>query len=114
MTNNIKKVRNKIHCATNDIIAQLDFSSSSIEAEYDDDTMFYADIEAYDYDDYFQIELTNLLVVRDSKIYNNISDAVAREIDKAIDRLNQEAKESALSWDYQKHYETVGGRYAYL
>ena len=114
MKNSIKQIRNKIQKATDDIITQLDFISSCIESEYDENTMFYADIETYDYDDYFQIELTNLLVVRDNTIYDNISDAVAKEIDRAIDKINQEAKESALSWDYQKHYETVGGRYAYL
>lgn len=114
MTNNIKRVRSTIQRATNDIIAQLDFITSSIETEYDDDTMFYADIETYDYDDYFQVELTNLLVVREGKLFENISSAVANEVDKAIDNLNQDAKESALNWDYQKEYETIGGKYAYL
>lgn len=114
MTNNIKRVRSTIQRATNDIIAQLDFITSSIETEYDDDTMFYADIETYDYDDYFQVELTNLLVVREGKLFENISSAVANEVDKAIDNLNQDAKERALNWDYQKEYETIGGKYAYL
>lgn len=111
--NDITLTRGKIKRATKELIDMIEFSTSNIEVEYDNDTMLYADIEVFDYDDYEELELTNLLLVRDSSkgyiTYNNIAEMILQEVDQAIRDINQSKKE----WDLQSKYETAGN-YAYL
>ena len=115
--NNITITKNHIKGIIKEAIELIEFSTSDIEVEFDENTTLYVDIETFSYDGYDQIELSNLLLVREAnkgtQVYENISDFIALEIDKSIKRINQDAKIAAQEWDYQKDYETIGGKYAY-
>lgn len=111
--NDITVTRGKIKRATKELINIIQFETSNLEVEYDNDTMLYADIEVFDYDDHEELELTNILLVRDSLkgyiTYDNITETILQEVDQAIRDINQNQRD----WKEQSKYETVGN-YAYL
>lgn len=93
-------------------VNRLQFVTADFEIEVDKDTTLYLDIEAND-DNYEKLTLLGVELIRNDKSYKNIALFLAQKINEQIQDLNDEYKRVYFENEYQKDYETIGGRYAY-
>ncbi len=91
--------------------------SGTIEVEINENTTVFVDIECMAMNDYSEIEITSVDVIKGcakgSVCLENIARKIGSELDKTVKMLNLEERERASAWDYQKDYETLGGMFAY-
>ena len=112
-TNKISLTKAKINKAFKEAINRLQFVTTDFEVEIDNDTMLFVDIETNDCNNYEKLTLLGVELVRNDKSYKNIALFLAQKINEQIEVLNLDRYKEYLDWEYQKDYETIGGRYAY-
>ncbi|MEG1838953.1 MAG: hypothetical protein RR220_06660 [Bacteroidaceae bacterium] len=117
MANRITIARNAINKAIVELQAALDFGAGELEVELGDNTMVYVKLNTYQCDNCNEMEITQVEVMKDTERREcnmpNIALFIAESLDKTAKDMNIEDREDAKSWEYQKEYETITGRYAY-
>lgn len=89
------------------------FESGQYVEYLDDDTLLSVEVEVEDCYNYNRLQLLDVALIRNDKIFLNISDKIFRRLESEIEDLNQSRYAEYLDWEYQKNYETVGGKYSY-
>lgn len=110
----IKRAKISIEEAYKSISNKLVRFESGQYVEYlDDDTLLSVEVEVEDCYNYNRLHLTDVALLRNDKVFLNISNEVFRRLEAEIEDLNQSRYAEYLDWEYQKDYETVGGKYSY-
>lgn len=116
-SNFITVTRSSIGRAIKEIQMGMRFETVTIEAEINESTTVFVDVECMAMNDYSVIEVTSVDVIKGgakgSVYLDNIAKYIGEELDKTVEMMNLEEKERASAWDYQKDYETIGGMFAY-
>ena len=112
-TNKVSLCKAKINKMFKTSINRLQFVTADFEITVDENTTLYVDIENNDCNNYEELHLLGVELLRDDKSYENIALFLAEKIDEQIQDLNLDRYKEYLDWEYQKDYETIGGRYAY-
>lgn len=112
-TNKISLTKAKINKAFKEAINRLQFVTTDFEVEIDNDTMLFVDIETNDCNNYEELTLLDVDVMRNDKSYDNIALFLFNKINAQIKDLNLDRYKNYIDWEYQSEYETIGGKYAY-
>lgn len=113
-TNKISLTKAKINKAFKEAVSGLQFVTTDFEVEIDNDTMLFVDIETNDYNNYEELVLLDVEVMRNDKSYDNIALFLFEKINAEINDLNLDRYKEYLDWEDQNEYETMGGRFSHL
>ena len=117
MENKIKQPCSKVYKVISQMKKKLSFDISTIEIEVDKNTTAFADLEVSNDYGFLELSLQGVDVVRDTSkgvlFYDNVALLIANELRKEIEIINDNSKRETNDWNYQRDYETIGGRFAY-
>lgn len=111
-TNKVSLCKAQVNKILKTVVSRLPFATSDFSEEIDDSTTMYVDLATSE-DNYEKLTLLGVELIRNDKSYKNIALFLAQKINEQIQDLNLDRYKDYLDWEYQKDYETIGGRYAY-
>lgn len=104
----IKKARTKIKRAKKESLNRLQFVTECITVEVDSDTLLLIDIETNDYYNYQKLELLSVDLIRNDKVFDNISESIAAWLQSQIDDMNTEKYRDYIYSESKSGFETSG------
>jgi len=114
--NKITVTRNRIDQTIKDLADQLDFSTSTLECDWNEDCSIFVDVECHE-GEYREMEIVTIEIIKDgidsNLPYPNIADYMGRKLDAIVRKMNDEEYQNAQDWEYQREYETIGARIGY-
>lgn len=111
-TNKVSLCKAQVNKILKTTVSRLPFATSDFSEYIDNNTTLYVDIATSD-DNYEKLTLQGVELVRNDKSYQNIALFLAERLNEQIEDLNLDRHKEYLDWEYQKDYETIGGKHAY-
>ena len=109
-TNRISLTKARIGKLQKEVLNRLQFVTEEMIVEMDDSTSLYINIETNDCNNYQQLKLLDVELIRNDKVFENISEYLQGWLQGQIDDLNHEKYTEYIDFEYQSDYETLGGR----
>lgn len=113
-TGRIALTKAKINKLKKEVLNRLQFVTTEVEVEMDSSTTLHIEIETNDCNNYQKLELLSVDLIRNDKVFDNISEHLEVWLQSQIDDLNHEKYREYIDWEYQSEFETLGGRFCDL